>query len=85
MSENQSHTSRGGGGEGERPHACETCGKSFLQAGNLATAMRTHSGERPHVCETCGNASMRPLVLSQVAGCSLVTALGLVLDKISQS
>jgi len=42
----------------EKPHLCETCGKSF---GNQAIlnnhVMRVHRGEtsdRPHVCEACG-------------------------------
>jgi uncharacterized Zn-finger protein len=38
---------------GEKPHACETCGKAFLRPSHLARHMLSHSGERPHVCETC--------------------------------
>ncbi|KAJ1488453.1 hypothetical protein T484DRAFT_2090651 [Baffinella frigidus] len=42
---------------GERPHACETCGKAFAQSSSLASHMMTHTGEKPHVYETCGQAS----------------------------
>ncbi|KAJ1495078.1 hypothetical protein T484DRAFT_1763881 [Baffinella frigidus] len=40
----------------EKPYACETCGRTFSRAGDLAVHMQTHSGERPHVCETCSKA-----------------------------
>ncbi|KAJ1472851.1 hypothetical protein T484DRAFT_1838669 [Baffinella frigidus] len=45
---------------GEKPHACETCGKAFSQSSDLARHMLTNTGERPHVCETCGKAFSSP-------------------------
>uniref|UniRef100_A0A8U8BU00 Uncharacterized protein n=1 Tax=Geospiza parvula TaxID=87175 RepID=A0A8U8BU00_GEOPR len=36
--------------DGEKPHTCGECGKSFRRNRNLIV----HTGERPHECEECG-------------------------------
>jgi len=42
-------------GAHEKPHLCETCGKSFWRAIGLTLHMQTHR-ERPCHCKTCGKA-----------------------------
>lgn len=39
---------------GEKPHACDVCGKAFSTSSSLNTHRRIHSGEKPHACATCG-------------------------------
>uniref|UniRef100_A0A3B4YZP7 C2H2-type domain-containing protein n=1 Tax=Stegastes partitus TaxID=144197 RepID=A0A3B4YZP7_9TELE len=39
---------------GEKPYACEICGKNFGRSRSLLHHMRTHSGEKRYSCETCG-------------------------------
>ena len=39
---------------GEKPHACDVCGKAFSTSSSLNTHRRIHSGEKPHQCQTCG-------------------------------
>ncbi|XP_061164394.1 zinc finger protein ZFP2-like [Saccostrea echinata] len=39
---------------GEKPHACDVCGKAFSTSSSLNTHRRIHSGEKPHVCKVCG-------------------------------
>lgn len=36
---------------GERPHKCNECGKSFIQATQLRTHSKTHL--RPYACSLC--------------------------------
>ena len=39
---------------GEKPHACDVCGKAFSTSSSLNTHRRIHSGEKPHQCGVCG-------------------------------
>ncbi|XP_078476517.1 uncharacterized protein LOC144737621 isoform X3 [Lampetra planeri] len=39
---------------GERPYACEQCGRSYAELSHLRVHRRTHTGERPYVCTECG-------------------------------
>ncbi|XP_041372780.1 zinc finger protein 239-like [Gigantopelta aegis] len=39
---------------GEKPHACDVCGKAFSTSSSLNTHRRIHSGEKPHQCKICG-------------------------------
>jgi len=36
-----------------RPFACDRCGRTFAQLGNLQKHMVVHTGERPHQCPQC--------------------------------
>lgn len=38
----------------ERPHKCDVCGKTYIEAQTLKIHMRKHSGDRPYVCHHCG-------------------------------
>ena len=38
---------------GEKPHACDVCGKAFSTSSSLNTHRRIHSGEKPHQCPVC--------------------------------
>ncbi|XP_045190602.2 zinc finger protein 391-like [Mercenaria mercenaria] len=38
----------------DRPHKCNVCGKSYIEAQTLKIHMRKHSGDRPYICHHCG-------------------------------
>lgn len=41
---------------GEKPFACEVCGKRFVRKQHLTAHIRNHTGEKPYVCSQCGKA-----------------------------
>ncbi|XP_063029980.1 zinc finger protein 70-like [Melospiza melodia melodia] len=40
--------------DGEKPHTCMKCGKSFRWSSELIQHQRIHTGERPYECSECG-------------------------------
>ena len=42
--------------ENKKLHKCDSCKKTFSQAGNLKTHINSvHNGQKGHKCESCGN------------------------------
>ena len=39
---------------GERPHKCPSCGKSFIHLSHFKRHMMIHNGEFPFKCTSCG-------------------------------
>ncbi|NWY22916.1 ZN544 protein, partial [Aphelocoma coerulescens] len=39
---------------GEKPHKCGECGKSFRWRCRLICHQRVHTGEKPYECGECG-------------------------------
>lgn len=39
---------------GQRPHKCDVCGKTYVEAQTLKIHMRKHSDTRPYICQFCG-------------------------------
>ena len=39
---------------GDKPHRCESCGKSFTKKNNLTQLMLIHSKDEPHRPDACG-------------------------------
>ncbi|NXB81345.1 ZN761 protein, partial [Donacobius atricapilla] len=40
--------------DGEKPHKCLECEKSFIQRSSLICHQRIHLGEQPYECGGCG-------------------------------
>ncbi|NWW42115.1 ZN232 protein, partial [Panurus biarmicus] len=40
--------------DGEKPHKCSECGRSFRWRSHLINHWRIHTGERPYECGECG-------------------------------
>ncbi|XP_055732186.1 uncharacterized protein LOC129819706 [Salvelinus fontinalis] len=55
-----SHTTGQSSKRSKRAKICSLCGKSFVEAKDLTTHMRTHTEQSPHQCTQCGEGFEHP-------------------------
>ncbi|KAM9419649.1 uncharacterized protein ACWYII_022661 isoform 4-T5 [Salvelinus alpinus] len=55
-----SHTTGQSSKRSKRAKICSFCGKSFVEAKDLTTHMRTHTEQSPHQCTQCGEGFEHP-------------------------